>query len=164
MTNDLQGLLMDARRWRMVTFFLIVILCALLAISIYFTARGAFFLPFGEYPEQKIIANEIDGMPQVSLSTDKGIPVRAIKCTRFPIEVVGGYSYYSERDGITIVVPGAVGSSPRLGKCELLEFVNVFPDELSPGIWQIRGVETTYGNNGEVASKTWKTESFRVVE
>lgn len=165
MKKGFQGLVMDERRWRMITFLLIGILCALLATSIYFTARGAFFLPFGEYSEQQVVATEVNGLPQISLSTDKTIVTRAVKCTRFPIDTVGGFSYYGESgDGIIIVVPGTVGYTHRLGKCETLQFVNVFPRDLTPGIWQMRGAETAFGENGESATKTWSTERFRVVE
>lgn len=156
---------MTENSWRRVTYALVGLIAFLLAVILFFVARGALFAPFADYPEQEIIAAVVDGLPQVSLSKDAGVTVRAVKCTRYPVETSGGFSWFGDtKNHETVVLAGSVGSSKRNGTCETIQFVNRFPQGLVPGEWQIRGTETAYGANGETATRTWQTERFRIVE
>lgn len=164
-TNDKRKLSLNEIGWRGLTYTLSAVIVFLLTAILFFIARGALFTPFGDYPTQEVIAPKVDGLPQVSLSKDAGVTMRAVKCTHFPVETSGGFSWFGETDTHEIlVVPGSVGSSQRNGTCEVLQFVNSFPSKVVAGVWQIRGTETAYGTNGETATRTWQTERFRIVE
>lgn len=157
-------------RWtRLVQIFAASILTAALVILINLslvTIRTAAFDPFGEYSLQRVVnARGAEGMPTVSLSKREYVQIEALKCLNQEVFTASSATWVS-REG-KVIRGGSGDLRLRAAGCQTVFYRNTIPRGVTPGLWQIRGIETARATDwfGAVQqSLTWESEWFRVVE
>lgn len=128
--------------------------------------RDVSFEPFGEYSVQRVLNKRgADGYPAVSLSKREYVRIEARKCLNQEVFTASSAMWYA-RDGQQTIRGGSGDLRLRPAGCQTIFYRNTIPSGVTPGLWQIRGVENARATDwfGAVQqSTTWETEWFKIV-
>ena len=158
-------------RWtRLVQIVAAAILTAALVILFNLSVvawRTASFAPFGESSVQHLLnARTSDGMPVVSLSAHEPVRIEARKCYTQDVFTASSATWF-ERGGGKTIRGGSGDLRLRPAGCETIFYRNAVPHGVTPGVWQLRGVEVARATDwfGSLQqTRVWESEWFKVVE